>query len=76
MQDLGRKFVCYINQTYRRSGSLWEGRFKDSLLDNEAYLMTCMRYIEMNPVRAGMVGHPGDSRWSSYARMRAFKPMT
>lgn len=60
MQDLGRKFVRYINRTYRRTGSLWEGRFKASLVDSEAYLLTCMRYIEMNPVRAGMVVHPGD----------------
>ncbi len=67
MQDLGRKFVRYINCTYRRTGSLWEGRFKASLVDSEAYLLTCMRYIELNPVRAGMVTHPGDYRWSSYA---------
>lgn len=67
MQDLGRKFVRYINRTYRRTGSLWEGRFKASLVDSEAYLFTCMRYVELNPVRAGMVPHPGDYRWSSYA---------
>ena len=67
MQDLGRKFVRYINRTYRRTGSLWEGRFKASLVDSEAYLLTCMRYIEMNPVRAGMVVHPGDFQWSSFA---------
>jgi len=52
MQDLGRKYVRYINYTYQRSGTLWEGRFKASLVDSEAYLLTCMRYIEMNPVRA------------------------
>jgi putative transposase len=67
MQDLGRKFVRYINRTYRRTGSLWEGRFKASLVDSEAYLLTCMRYIELNPVRAGMVTHPGEYRWSSYS---------
>ncbi len=67
MQDLGRKFVRYINRTYQRTGSLWEGRFKASLVDSDGYLLTCMRYIEMNPVRAGMVNHPGDYRWSSYA---------
>ena len=66
MQDLGRKFVRYMNHRYRRTGSLWEGRFKASLVDSEAYLLTCMRYIEMNPVRAGMVSHPGEYRWSSY----------
>jgi putative transposase len=66
MQDLGRKFVRYMNRTYKRTGSLWEGRFKASLIDSEAYLLTCMRYVEMNPVRAGMVEHPGEYRWSSY----------
>lgn len=67
MQDLGRKYVRYINHTYRRTGTLWEGRYKASLVDSEAYLLTCMRYIELNPVRAGMVEHPGEYRWSSYA---------
>jgi len=66
MQDLGRKYVQYINHTYHRSGTLWEGRYKASLVDSEAYLLTCMQYIEMNPVRAGMVNHPGEYRWSSY----------
>ena len=66
MQDTGRKYVRYINNTYKRTGSLWEGRYKASLIDSEAYLLTCMRYIEMNPVRAEMVAHPGDYRWSSY----------
>jgi putative transposase len=67
MQDIGRKYVRYINRSYRRSGTLWEGRFKASLVDSEAYLLTCMRYIEMNPVRAGIVANPGEYRWSSYA---------
>lgn len=67
MQDLGRKYVKYINATYRRTGTLWEGRYKASLIDSEAYLLTCMRYIELNPVRAQMVEHPGDYHWSSYA---------
>lgn len=66
MQDLGRKFVRYINHSYKRTGGLWEGRYKASLVDSEAYLLTCMRYIEMNPVRAGMVEHPGEYQWSSY----------
>lgn len=66
MQDLGRKHVRYINTTYKRSGTLWEGRFKSSLVDSEVYLLTCMRYIEMNPVRASMVKHPSEYRWSSY----------
>ena len=66
MQDLGRKYVQYINHTYKRSGTLWEGRYKSSLIDSEAYLLTCMRYIELNPVRASMVTHPADYKWSSY----------
>ena len=66
MQSVGRRYVRYVNATYRRSGTLFEGRFKSSLVDSECYLLTCMRYIELNPVRAGMVGDPGDYRWSSY----------
>lgn len=66
MQDLGRKYVRYINHCYHRTGTLWEGRYKASLVDSEAYLLTCMRYIEMNPVRANMVAHPGEYQWSSY----------
>jgi putative transposase len=66
MQAIGRKYVQYINRTYRRSGTLWEGRYKASLIDSDAWLLTCMRYIEMNPVRAGMVAHPSAYRWSSY----------
>ncbi len=56
----------YINRSYRRTGSLWEGRFKSSLIQAEEYMLTCMRYIELNPVRAGMVNDPGQYRWSSY----------
>jgi len=67
MQATGRKYVQYINRTYRRSGTLWEGRYKASVVDSDAWLLTCMRYIEMNPVRAGMVSHPGEYTWSSYA---------
>jgi len=66
MQDLGRKYVRYINHTYKRSGTLWEGRYKSSLVDSEKYLFTCMQYIELNPVRASMVTHPGGYHWSSY----------
>ena len=67
MQDLGRKYVRYINRTYKRSGTLWEGRYKAGLVDSEVYLLTCMQYIELNPVRASMVNHPGEYRWSSYS---------
>jgi len=66
MQDLGRAYVRYINQSYRRTGTLWEGRYKASLIDSEAYLLVCMRYLELNPVRAAMVRHPSEYRWSSY----------
>ena len=66
MQSLGRRYVQYINREYRRSGTLWEGRHKASIVDAEKYLLTCMRYIELNPVRAGMVAHPGEYPWSSY----------
>lgn len=66
MQSLGRRYVQYINKKYIRSGTLWEGRHKSSLVDADSYLLACYRYIELNPVRAGMVDHPGDYPWSSY----------
>ena len=66
MQSLGRRYVQYINHTYRRSGTLWEGRYKSSLINAEEYLLACYRYIELNPVRANMVSHPADYRWTSY----------
>lgn len=66
MQSVGRRYVQYINKTYRRTGTLWESRHKASLVDAENYLLACYRYIELNPVRAGMVAHPGEYRWSSY----------
>jgi putative transposase len=67
MQMLGRYYVQYYNYVYQRTGTLWEGRYKATLIDSEAYLLTCMRYIELNPVRANMVAHPSDYPWSSYA---------
>jgi len=67
MQYIGRFYVQYVNHTYGRTGTLWEGRYKSSLVDSERYLLTCSRYIELNPVRASMVSHPGDYPWSSYA---------
>lgn len=66
MQTLGRRYVYYINKNYHRSGTLWEGRYKSSLIDSDKYLLVCMRYIELNPVRANMVEHPGEYTWSSY----------
>jgi len=66
MQDMGRRYVQYINRTYKRSGGLWQGRYKTSYVQAERYLLSCMRYIELNPLRAGMVAAPGEYRWSSY----------
>lgn len=68
MQMLGRYYVQYYNYTYQRTGTLWEGRYKATLIDSETYLLTCMRYIELNPVRADMVAHLSDYPWSSYHR--------
>jgi len=66
MQHVGRNYVLYINKSYRRSGTLWEGRPKASLVDADNYLLSSYRYIEMNPVAAGMVATPDEYRWSSY----------
>ena len=66
MKHLGQRYVQYINRTYRRSGTLWEGRFKSCLVQEDDYVLACYRYIELNPVRAAMVRHPGDYPWSSY----------
>lgn len=66
MQHLGRRYCRYVNRSYHRSGALYEGRFKSSLVESEAYFLECMRYVELNPVRAGMVAHPSQYRWSSY----------
>jgi len=70
MQMMGRYYVQYFNHTYNRTGTLWEGRYKASLVDSEAFALTCYRYIELNPVRANMVQHPAEYPWSSY-RMNA-----
>ncbi len=67
MQYIGRYYVPYINNKYERSGTLWEGRFKASIIDSDTYLLACYRYIEMNPVRAEMVAEPADYPWSSHA---------
>ena len=66
MQMLGRYYVQYYNFRYQRTGTLWEGRYRAALIDSEAYLFTCMRYIELNPVRAGIAVHPSAYAWSSY----------
>ena len=64
--SLGRRYVQYINKTYRRTGTLWDSRYKSSLVQEDTYLMLCQRYIELNPVRAAMVEDPAHYRWSSY----------
>jgi putative transposase len=66
MQSLGRQYVRYFNHCYKRTGTLWEGRFKSCLVEDEVYLLHLYRYIELNPVRAGMVGAPAEYQWSSY----------
>ncbi len=66
MQALGRQYVRYFNFSYKRTGTLWEGRFKSCLVQEEHYLLQLYRYIELNPVRAGMVDQPSDYDWSSY----------
>lgn len=66
LQMMGRYYVQYFNHTYKRTGTLWEGRYKASLVDSEVFALTCYRYIELNPVRANMVQHPAEYPWSSY----------
>ena len=66
MKALGQRYVQYVNRTYQRSGTLWEGRYRSCPTQEETYLLACQRYIELNPVRAGMVAHPAEYRWSSY----------
>ncbi len=66
LQAIGRRFVPYINHCYGRTGTLWEGRFRASTVQEEGYLLVCYRYIELNPVRAGMVDLPAAYPWSSY----------
>jgi putative transposase len=66
MQSLGRQYVRYFNYSYKRSGTLWEGRYKSCPVHEEDYLLEVYRYIELNPVRAGMVTNPAEYKWSSY----------
>jgi putative transposase len=71
MRRLGQHYVQYFNRRHARTGTLWEGRFRSCLVEDKRYLLICQRYIELNPVRAGMVGDPEHYRWSSY-RANAF----
>jgi putative transposase len=66
MQSLGRRYVRYINRLHQRTGSLWEGRYRAAVIDSENYLFRCSRYVEFNPVRAGLAPEPGSYKWSSY----------
>lgn len=66
MQAVGRRYVRYFNDSQGRSGTLWEGRYRSTMIETERYLLVCMVYIDLNPVRAGMAKEPGDYPWSSY----------
>jgi putative transposase len=66
MRKLGARYVPYYNRRYERTGTLWEGRYKSFPIDTERYLLMCVRYVEMNPVRAGIVERPEQYQWSSY----------
>ena len=74
MKVVGQRYVQYVNRTYDRLGTLWGGRFRSCLVDSESYLLRCHQYIEMNPVRAGMVDRPGAFRWSSHGFNAEGKP--
>jgi len=73
LQEIGRRYVRVINTMHGRTGTLWEGRFKSSLVDTETYLLRCQRYIELNPVRAGLAPHPAAYPWSSHAHYAGLK---
>ena len=75
MQTLGRRYVQYFNYTHRRTGTLWEGRYKSTIVDSDTYLLTVYRYIELNPVRAEMVSHASEYPWSSYQSNAIGKPI-
>ena len=79
MQAVGRRYVRYFNDTQARTGTLWEGRYKSTLIQTDRYLLACMAYIDLNPVRAGMLAEPRDYPWSShafYVGLRADKLVT
>ena len=66
MSVIGSRYAYYFNKTYKRTGTIWEGRHKSSLIQSDRYFLTCCRYIELNPVVAGMVNKPEEYKWSSY----------
>ena len=73
IQGMGRRYVSYFNYLHGRTGTLWEGRFHSSLVQEDRYFLACHRYIEMNPVRAKLVERPGEYRWSSFGFNRMGK---
>ncbi|WP_292934278.1 transposase [Noviherbaspirillum sp.] len=74
MQWVGRHYVPYFNTRYGRAGTLWQGRYKATVIESERYFLVCSRYIESNPVRSGLVQEPADYAWSSYAHHAGVKP--
>lgn len=66
MKETSQRFARYFNDKYSRTGTLWEGRFRSCLAQSARYVLACYRYIELNPVRAGLAAHPGLYPWSSY----------
>ena len=75
MHHLGSKFARLMNQRWGRTGTLFEGRFRSIMVETDSYLVTCMRYIDLNPVRAGLVRHPAHYPWSSFRRNAALAPL-
>jgi len=73
MKLVGSQYAQYFNKTHSRTGTLWEGRHRSSLIDTVSYLLTCMNYVELNPVRAGMVCEPADYPWSSFTQNTSAK---
>lgn len=66
MKELGQRHAQYFNRAYSRTGPLWDGRYRSCVAESARYVLACYRYIELNPVRAGLVDRPGAYRWSSY----------
>ena len=74
MQAVGRRYVRYFNDRQGRTGTLWEGRYRSTLIDRDRYLLACMAYIDLNPVRAGLVSDPKDYPWSSHGHHVGLRP--
>lgn len=74
MQAVGRRYVRYFNDLHQRSGTLWEGRYRSTLIQSASYLLACMAYMDLNPVRAGMVAQASDFPWSSHRHYIGLAP--